>query len=45
MCGIAGFIDFKKATDENILKHMADAVHHRGRTMSVMKYMMHLPLQ
>ena len=30
MCGIAGFIDFKKGSDENILKHMADAVHHRG---------------
>src|SRR6476661_1546247 len=30
MCGIAGFIDFKKNSDENILKHMADAVHHRG---------------
>ena len=30
MCGIAGFIDFKKDSDENTLKHMADAVHHRG---------------
>ncbi len=30
MCGIAGFIDFSKNSDENILKKMTDELHHRG---------------
>lgn len=30
MCGIAGFADFKKTTDESILAKMACAVPHRG---------------
>ena len=30
MCGIAGFIDFAKRSDENILKKMTDILHHRG---------------
>jgi len=30
MCGIAGFIDFRKASDAGILRKMTDALHHRG---------------
>jgi asparagine synthase (glutamine-hydrolysing) len=30
MCGIAGFIDFKKQTNEQVLSQMACAVSHRG---------------
>lgn len=30
MCGIAGFIDFKSATSEQVLKSMTDVLHHRG---------------
>jgi asparagine synthase (glutamine-hydrolysing) len=30
MCGIAGFIDFKKASTEDVLKRMTDAMDHRG---------------
>ncbi len=30
MCGIAGFIDFTKRSDANILKKMTDELHHRG---------------
>ena len=30
MCGIAGFADFKKTTDEGVLARMACAVPHRG---------------
>lgn len=30
MCGIAGFIDFKKDTSVQLLKEMTDAVEHRG---------------
>ena len=30
MCGIAGFIDFTKKSDYNILKKMTDVLHHRG---------------
>ena len=30
MCGIAGFIDFNKKTDFNILKKMTDVLYHRG---------------
>jgi len=30
MCGIAGFVDFKKNTDVEVLKHMTDALTHRG---------------
>ncbi|MGX5819036.1 asparagine synthase (glutamine-hydrolyzing) [Chitinophaga lutea] len=30
MCGIAGFIDFSKKSDEGILRRMTDAMLHRG---------------
>jgi len=30
MCGISGFIDFKKTSDIAILKKMTDVLHHRG---------------
>ena len=30
MCGIAGFIDFKKTSDEEVLKRMTNAMSHRG---------------
>src|SRR6478672_2013298 len=30
MCGIAGFIDFKKNTSAEVLLKMTDAMHHRG---------------
>lgn len=30
MCGIVGFIDFSKKQDLDILKSMADVIHHRG---------------
>lgn len=30
MCGITGFLDFKKNTSSEILKEMTDALHHRG---------------
>jgi asparagine synthase (glutamine-hydrolysing) len=30
MCGIAGFIDFTKKTEENQLHKMTDSLHHRG---------------
>jgi len=30
MCGIAGFIDFKKVSDAEMLKRMTDAMTHRG---------------
>lgn len=30
MCGIAGFVDFRKASDEAALRHMTDAMSHRG---------------
>lgn len=30
MCGIAGFIDFSKQTEENILRSMSNAIIHRG---------------
>lgn len=30
MCGIAGFVDFKKNSSFDILKDMTDALHHRG---------------
>jgi asparagine synthase (glutamine-hydrolysing) len=30
MCGIAGFIDFKKNSDEALLRKMTDAMQHRG---------------
>ncbi|HEY0066832.1 MAG TPA: asparagine synthase (glutamine-hydrolyzing) [Flavisolibacter sp.] len=30
MCGIAGFIDFKKDSDAGLLKRMTDAMTHRG---------------
>ncbi len=30
MCGIAGFIDFKSNSSDQILKEMTDVLHHRG---------------
>ena len=30
MCGIAGFVDFKKLTNESVLRNMTDALVHRG---------------
>lgn len=30
MCGIAGFCDFNKKVNKNILKKMTDVLHHRG---------------
>ena len=30
MCGIAGFVDFKKNSDEALLRKMTDAMQHRG---------------
>jgi asparagine synthase (glutamine-hydrolysing) len=30
MCGIAGFVDFKKASSQQILQNMTDLLHHRG---------------
>lgn len=30
MCGIAGFCDFNKKSDKNILHNMTDILHHRG---------------
>lgn len=30
MCGIAGFVDFKKASNEEVLRRMTDALSHRG---------------
>lgn len=30
MCGIAGFIDFKKTSQQDVLKRMTDALVHRG---------------
>ena len=30
MCGIAGFIDFKKSSDIEIVRKMTDAMDHRG---------------
>ena len=30
MCGIAGFIDFKKTSGEEVLKRMTNAMSHRG---------------
>ncbi|RYZ28934.1 MAG: asparagine synthase (glutamine-hydrolyzing) [Chitinophagaceae bacterium] len=30
MCGIAGFVDFKKASNEHDLRGMSDCLHHRG---------------
>lgn len=30
MCGIAGFVDFRKASDEAVLRRMTDAMTHRG---------------
>ncbi|MCH9814003.1 MAG: asparagine synthase (glutamine-hydrolyzing) [Epsilonproteobacteria bacterium] len=30
MCGIAGFVDFSKRSEEHILKQMTDILHHRG---------------
>lgn len=30
MCGIAGFIDFKKASGEDVLRNMTNALRHRG---------------
>jgi len=30
MCGIAGFIDFKKQSSEGLLRQMTDAMRHRG---------------
>src|SRR5688572_180191 len=30
MCGIAGFVDFSKVSDEEILIKMANQIHHRG---------------
>jgi len=40
MCGVVGFIDFKKKTDEEILKKMTDVIHHRGPDDSGYCYMM-----
>src|SRR6266542_6240908 len=30
MCGITGFVDFRKITDESILKEMSSSLSHRG---------------
>jgi asparagine synthase (glutamine-hydrolysing) len=30
MCGIAGFVDFRKTSDEELLRQMTDAMSHRG---------------
>ncbi|HWJ92039.1 MAG TPA: hypothetical protein VNR87_13055, partial [Flavisolibacter sp.] len=30
MCGIAGFVDFKKTSSEGVLRQMTDAMTHRG---------------
>jgi len=30
MCGIAGFVDFRKASGEDVLRRMTDALSHRG---------------
>src|ERR1044072_7362176 len=30
MCGISGFVDFKKTTGREVLKKMTDAMEHRG---------------
>src|SRR5579859_5720435 len=30
MCGIAGFIDFRKTSDRDVLMRMTDAMTHRG---------------
>ena len=30
MCGIAGFVDYQKITDENILAQVTEVLHHRG---------------
>jgi asparagine synthase (glutamine-hydrolysing) len=30
MCGIAGFVDFNKKSDYEILKNMTDVLYHRG---------------
>ena len=30
MCGISGFIDFKKTSDIDILQSMTDTLYHRG---------------
>ena len=30
MCGIAGFVDFKKTSNQEVLRSMTDALHHRG---------------
>jgi len=40
MCGVVGFIDFKKKTDKEVLKKMTDVIHHRGPDDSGYHYMM-----
>jgi len=30
MCGIAGFVDFKRNTDDQVLSRMTDSIRHRG---------------
>src|SRR3712207_9061118 len=30
MCGIAGFVDFRKSSSEDVLRRMTDAMSHRG---------------